>query len=377
MKIKEDLIEEFARRTGYDKIPENPPVGVRPPAPDEPGYWDAIRLVRFLSKKGWREAKNYSFCDPGAYREILGERLFLEEILQIQNKTGKGPPLKQESGTLKGALQKKHDPASARRRAFSIENPLSLRLSLMKPLLAPDLVRNMIRNFRHNNKYGQLFEWGTVFWKEEKAGYSEGRHLGLCAWGKPIDLWQNKPAPWVYSLKSALNGLFENLSLKGLNWHRPPGDIPFLHPGQSLILRRNKIPVGFLGSLHPALLKKHKIPVDAALAEVDLSFLKTRPKKALLFKTPPALPTVERDLCFVIPNDKEADEVRREIQKSLGPLCEKVSAFDIYEDQGGRSVSFRIALLPQSQKAYTDQEIQKLMDRVIQDIQNKLSVRLK
>ena len=408
LKIKEDLIEEFARREGYDKIPENPPAGVRPGFSDELEFSNAERLRRWLSARGWLEAKNYSFCDPKAYREILGERLFLDEILKSKEDwQAKKKPWLQHNN--KGASSEKQPPSlNAKRQtepalgksAFSIENPLSERLSLMKPLLAPDLIHNMIRNFRHNNKSGQLFEWGAVFWKnapersesgpvktgpqpsalktEESAQYHETWHLGLCAWGAPLDLWQKNPAPWVYGIKSALNALFEAFSIKGLSWQKPQHEISFLHPGQSLVLHANKTPVGFLGSLHPALLKKYKIPIDSALAEADLSFLfKKLRKKPFSFKNLPALPAVEKDLCFVIPQARSAQEICREIQKSLAPACESAEPFDIYEAKDERSVSFRIRLVPQGQKAYTDIEIQELMRGAIQHIQNKFSIRLK
>ena len=259
------------------------------------------------------------------------------------------------------------------KKTFLVKNPISQQFSLMKPLLIPDLMKNVIGNFRHNNKFGRIFELSPVFYQEGKD-YRQNTHLALAFWGRPISIWKSRETPNVYVIKSVLESLFEAFRIKGFLW--ADGEISFLHPKQSLLLSFKNKTVGFLGSLHPRLLQKYKIPLDVALAEIHWEFLDQEIKKPLKYKAFSNLPVVEKDLCFVIPLSLSVEDVRREIKKSLGSLCEKIEVFDIYEKQGERSVSFRMYLMPED-KSWTDEQLQGFLNQVVQTVHKKFSIGLK
>ena len=456
LKIKEDLIEEFARLEGYDKIPERLAPSIHLPKDSDSHFLNSQKLIHFLSGKGWYQAINYSFCDPSYYKEFLGDHFYLEDLTEsLQEKPANDTEFEKQSTKMrdeiealkeeekqieydieavkksadndhriykqtdstkhhetakqkyekvkkientlneikkerenitdrwnklrKDILNNRRDPEkeeekmAGRKHSFLVNNPISQPLSLMKPLLIPDLVKNTINNFRRNNKFGQIFELSPIFYQEEKT-YKQEFHLGLALWGSPIDIWNNKKTPNVYYIKSILESMFEAFRLKGYVWKPLP--VSFLHPKQSLILEfQNKL-VGFLGSLHPQLLQKHKIPLDVAVAEIRWEFLEQIKKKDLKFKPYSNLLTVEKDICFVIPFSFSVGDVQRKIKKSLGSLCEKVEIFDIYEKQGERSVSFRMRLRPKD-KSWTDKQLQVFLNQAIQAVHKKFSIHLK
>ena len=451
LKIKEDLIEEFARLEGYDKIPERFAPSIYMPKDSDSHFLNSQKLIHFLSGKGWYQAINYSFCNPSYYKEFLGDHFYLEDLTEsLQEKPANDTEFEKQPTKMRDeieALQKeekqkenkieavkksadddyhiykqtdstKHyetarqkyeeikkmeyalneikkerkntidkwntlndkkdqkrekEKMAGGKHSFLVNNPISQQLSLMKPLLIPDLVKNIVSNFRRNNKFGQIFELSPVFYQEEKT-YKQEFHLGLALWGSPIDIWNNKKTPNVYYIKSILESVFEVFRLKGYIWKPLP--ISFLHPKQSLVLSfQNKV-VGFLGSLHPQLLQKYKIPLDLALAEIRWEFLEQTKKKDLKFKPFSNLLTVEKDICFVIPFSLSVGNVQREIKKSLGSLCEKVEVFDIYEKQGERSVSFRMRLRPKD-KSWTDKQLQVFLNQTIQAVHKKFSIHLK
>ena len=415
LKLKEDLIEEFARLSGYDKIPESLPPTFSPPGTSDPDFLNTLPLVHFLVGKGFFQTINYSFCDPNTYRKFVGERLFLDELLSSSSPCGA-------------------------KKSFSIQNPLSELMSLMKPLLSPDIVQRVIYNFRRENKQGRIFELSPVFYQEEegqqhqqeKSRQREGQkeqegikqeksqqetqhrespqaknkqgekatpekttvfkqkqHLGLSVWGQEADMWQNKPlTPNVYYIKSILDALFQAFRLRGLKWEQQSSSsIPFLHPSQTLILKTEKGQgLGFLGSLHPGLLKDLKISSDLALAELDWEQLFQNGRKPFKFRPVPSLSAIEKDLCFVIPspNSKlwspkerlKAEDLRQALQKSLHKYLQKnhqstppssaeIKIFDVYErGTDERSISFRIRLQPPD-KAFTEADIQQLLKSLI------------
>ena len=181
LKIKEDIIEEFARLEGYDKIPENSLPTANLPKESDSDFLSSQKLVHFLSGKGWCQAINYSFCDPDYYKEFLKENFYLESLAEnFKKEENNKKASKEESRDSKPVAGK----AANNKKTFLVNNPISQQLSLMKSLLAPDLIKNIVSNFRHNNKFGQIFELSPIFYQEGKD-YKQEIHLGLALWGKP------------------------------------------------------------------------------------------------------------------------------------------------------------------------------------------------
>ena len=346
LKIKEDLIEEFARLEAYHKIPETIPPSLLP-KDSENEFLNSKKWIDFLSLRSWSQVVNYSFCDPNYYKEFLSKNLYLENILNVDLEV------------------KKH--------GFSINNPISQNLSFMKTLLTPDIVKNISYNFKRNNKLGQIFELSPVFYQQTNS-YQQELNLAMGIWGESSDIWQKKNIPNFYMIKDTLESLFKMFQVKSFQWEA--GQVSFLHPKQTLILSLQKKKIGFIGSLHPGFCQRYKIPVDIALAELNWSVLNQVGKKELKFKAFPKLLTVEKDLCFVVPLKIPIADVQKEIKKSLPGHCERVEIFDIYTKAEERFVSFRIYLIPKD-KAWTDEELQVFLNKAIQSINKKFSIQLK
>ena len=359
LKIKEDLIEEFARLEGYHKIPETIPSSL-PPKDSETEFLNSKKWIDFLSLRSWSQAFNYSFSDPDYYKDFLSDNLYLENLLNFNLE-------KREANS-----KTKDQNLNLRKQSVSINNPISQNLSFMKTLLTPDIVRNISYNFKRNNKCGRIFELSPVFYKRDNS-YKQELNLALGLWGGASDIWRQKSIPNFYIIKETLESLFECFKIK-TQWER--AEIPFLHPKQTLIISFQKQRFAFIGSLHPSFCQKYKIPLDIALAELNWSVLNQVRKKELKFKPFSKLLTVEKDLCFAVPLKTPAAEVQTEIKNSLSGLCEKVEIFDIYTKGDQRFVSFRIYLSPR-EKSWTDEELQVFLTQAIQSVSKKLSVHLK
>ncbi|MBC6415827.1 MAG: phenylalanine--tRNA ligase subunit beta [Bdellovibrionales bacterium] len=344
LKIKEDVIEEFARLEGYDKIPETLPPCVLPNQPSDKTYLISKEWIQFLSSRSWLQTCHYSFCDPSYYKDFLNSQFFLEDLLEEE----KGEKL-----------------------SFSVNNPISQKLSFMKTLLTPDLFKSIFQNFRKNNKFGQIFELSPIFYKKE-THYEQELHLALGIWGEAIDIWSSK-IPHFYKMKAEIEALLKASGLKTWSWEK--GNLGFLHPKKTLVLKFKNKKIGFLGNLHPRLIQAYKIPIDVVLAEFSLSHVLNF-KSAFKFKSFSHLLTVEKDLCFKIPLNIEVQKVKEEIQKTLSDVCQKVDVFDVYNKKDERFVSFRMKLSPED-KTWTDEQLQVFLERAIQAVGQKFSVKLK
>ena len=346
LSIKEDLIEEFARLKGYEDVPSTLIRG----APQlnlmdsELFYFQKIESI--VRNQGWYQTIHYSFMDIDFYKEFLKDTKSLDDLgLGISS-------------------------------SFSLENPISSQLSFMKTLLTPDLFQSVLSNFRKNNKQSQIFEVSPVFQKENKE-YKQYFHLGLAHWGDKIDFWnKGKSVPNLFYVKSVVDTLLKQLSLKGFFWKPVSSPPSFLHPKQALSLEVQGKKVGVIGTIHPLFQKKYKISCPIALGEIHLEVLKNCKASSLKVSRISDQVSLERDFSFKIPLNVQVEKVKEAIQKAVGSLCKDVLVFDIYEKGNDRSVSFRAYLTPPSKISFTDKDLRDIQKKVIEKVTKTFPVSL-
>ncbi|MCY4512236.1 MAG: phenylalanine--tRNA ligase subunit beta [Bdellovibrionales bacterium] len=347
LSIKEDLMEELARLKGYEHIPSTPARPMKSIGENLSSTFSReMTFSQKLKSHGWRQMINYSFSDPNFYADFMKDQLKFSKTGLFFEET------------------------------FSVSNPISSRLSLMKPLLLPDVFKAVAGNVRNNNKEGRLFEIAPVFYKEGKS-YKEIPHFSLACWGQPLNFRSPAAIPNVFHLKSAMEFLLKSFRWKGWTWETLSDPPSFFHPSQTLFLQVQGRRLGLIGSIHPSFALKHKMSVPMAFGEFNGEELWKCSKSPVKFKPFSELSPVERDLCFVIPPSIPAGEVQQSIRKALGKTGQEVTVFDIYEQEGQRSVSFRMFLTP-DERPWTDKELEAIQNKVIQHITRHFpSIRLK
>ena len=394
LNIKEDLIEEYARVRGYEHIPECLTAFSSPPRPHAPKYVQNTLLAQVLTGAGFYEAINHSFTSY----DFSGAFLAPQSALSAAS-----PPSSSEQLLPKDPSYKKHFVGlnTPPLQPVLIQNPLSAEYNMMRVSLLPSLFKNAARSIHRGWLNGKLFELGHVYGmqnkKHLKAGgkaspYAELLRLGLIAWGQDDHLWSAKKGlsqtphlfcSCVYSLKGAMEaGLSrfnitfpwegkgeEAASSRTAAWEQSDQAPDFIHPGQFAVLKINNAVVGYVGSVHPAVLEKHKIRVDAAVAEWDISSLPLLASKT--FKSFSRFPQIERDLAFWLPHNVPAGRLMEDLKKHAGPLCQSVKIFDVYQDKTKkRSVAFRLSWQA-ADKTLTDQDIEDLQSRAAKTVLSK------
>ncbi len=392
LNIKEDLIEEYARLEGYDKIPEKISYPSDFPKADQKEYTLSSKIICILAHEGFYQAINHSFIS----------RKFSDSFLGVEagkNSFSNGIEKHSESFLWPSVEKKNLSPVL-------ITNPLSAEYNMMRISLAPSLFKNAKQSIRHGCLNGRLFELGKVFasaqFAEEaiqtslaetstrralveqnkKKSYVEEQRLGFIAWGQEESLWE-KPENrlCVYDLKTALNALLEQLYIFDYRWEQASSAPGFIHPYQYMVLKVQNKPVAYVGSLNPIYAENHKIRIDMALAELNTCFLFDKDFVKPVFQKLSSFPLVERDLSFLIPNNFPAGSMIEGIKRLAGPICRKVKIFDIYENEqtrrkGLRSVAFRLTL--QSDKeTLTEDRLTKLQKKLTKELTNLHPVKLR
>ena len=388
--IKEDLIEEYARLEGYDKIPEK--IIYAYPRQNTPRYTARSRIVDILVKEGFYEAINHDFIS----REFSNS-FFSADAVDMPS-AGSHPGEKKSAPAAdknfkniesKKELQKVRALAyteSYKQHLFSlgvmedkpvsIRNPLSAEYNMMRVSLLPSLFKNALHSYRHGSLYGRLFELAPVFFASRAGGkpaYQEREQLAFVAWGGKADLWTTDKSLCVYDLKGVMTVLLERMG-QDFEWEQTKKAPYFMHPGQFVLLKIEGKNAGYAGTLHPGYAEKYKIRQDMALAEWDLSVFKEKDKVS--FRAFSRFPQMERDMAFWVPHSIPAGRLIEDFKKEAGPLCHSIKIFDVYQKPGEkeRSIAFRLNWRAK-EKTLTEKDIAILQNKITKALMQKWPIR--
>ena len=349
LRIKEDLVEEFARLNGYDRLTETLPELHHEPDRHHPLYQMTEKIQTALMGMGLHQAVNYAFIGKGESQKIWTSA-------RVAAKWG---------------LTMSDEPVQ-------LLNPLSEDLAVMRESLLPSLFKNLVFNHHRGNTMGRLFELAPCHHKGAAESFQEENRLAIAFWGQHQGLWAQKKAhSTLFELKSTVEALMIRLGSTRFRWDQVRAeDCPQgFHPTQTAALFYEGAYVGLLGSLHPRIKDKNKIRVEVAWAELNFDKLCVRQPRTAKFTPLPKFPGVERDVAFVTPESMSAQEILAEIKKSAGALLVDCQVFDLYQDDdlkshGQRSIAFRLRFQSDKQ-TLTDEEINGLRDKIVNSVCQK------
>jgi phenylalanyl-tRNA synthetase beta chain len=340
--IEEDLIEEALRHLGYDTVPEipaqRPMTFARLP---EAVAADRV-LLDALVARGYCEAINYSFVDPQ-----LQQRLF---------------------------------PGVA---ALMLSNPIASDLSAMRVSLWPGLVHAALENQRRQQERLKLFELATVFTLDPAGTLREPRRLAGIAFGTRLpEQWGGgREAADFFDIKADLDAL---LALSGaapeFSFVPPVGaqQLACLHPGRCARILRADEPIGWLGELHPELVRELHFTYAPILFEVDVERATAGTLTNVIL--PSRFPQVRRDISFTLPLGTPLSAVRERVSVGSISLLRDLRVFDLYQGPGIESGRKSVALgliFQDNNRTLTDEEADRIVASVAADLQTTLDAKIR
>ena len=327
--IEADLIEEVARIIGYEAIAEQEAVGVErfrslpESRPSEQG------LLEALAMRGYQEAVTYAFVDPRMQSRLFPER---------------------------GGL--------------ALANPIASDLSVMRVSLWPGLIKAALDNQRRQQERIRLFEHGVRFEHSGEvtreldtlAGVALGPRMPE-QWGLPREM--RAPADF-FDVKGDLEALFGSLGAGVFRFE--PDTLSCLHPGRTARVLREGLHVGWLGELHPSLVKELDSVHAPVLFELDVEALTVaRPA----YREISRLPRVRRDLAVVVDESVPLSHLAERVTLAGSSLLRDLRVFDIYRGAGieaGRK-SVALGLIFQDfSRTLTDDDVASLVAAVVADL---------
>ena len=250
-----------------------------------------------------------------------------------------------------------------------LQNPISDDMKAMRTTLLPGLLQTIVYNQHRQQPRVRLFESGLVFYKNDSdpTGATQIPMIAGAIVGTVAD------SGWDEGERKAdffdLKGDVETL----LKMSHQLGDIrfescnnPALHPGQSASLVKNGQEVGFMGKLHPSLVKPMDVSGDVYLFQIRQDAILTMgvPSAQAISK----FPEVQRDLAFVLDETVTVQSLLDAVMSVESEILQSVDLFDVYRGQGVDSNQKSVAVTVRIQHAsrtLQDEEVDALIEQVL------------
>jgi phenylalanyl-tRNA synthetase beta chain len=347
-----DLIEELARVSGYDRLPETRLAQELPEQKGNRPLELEDRVRDLLADAGLQEVITYALTSEDA-----------EERLDHEYAKKKAEERKQGEEVKKGPNPD----------YVTIVNPVSPERSVMRRTLLPGVLAVAAENLK-NFPSVALYELGFVYLpKPGQQLPDEPRRLAvvLCgrrgesAWDDPLG--QKPPQYDFYDLKGVLEGLAADLHLPAVAFE-PARDVPHLHPGRAARLLVSGRPVGAFGELHPKVAVAFKLADRAVLAaELDLEAVLAAVPERFAYRPVSTFPPVLRDVAVVVAEDVPAERVLAELTAAGGELLEGARLFDVYRGEsipaGTKSLAYALTYRV-ADRQLTDKEVDKAHQKI-------------
>lgn len=271
-----------------------------------------------------------------------------------------------------------------------VMNPLSNDLNVMRASLLFGGLECIQHNANRKNADLRFFEFGNCYhFNAEKknpekvlAAYSEELHLGLWLTGKYIsNSWAHPDMnSSVYELKAYVLNIFSRLgvNLGAMVFGNLSDEIYSV--AISIHTRGGKL-VATFGVLSKKLQKAFDIDNEVYYADINWKELMKAVKgKKVTYTEISKFPAVKRDLALLIDKKVQFAEIEKIAYETDKKLLKSVELFDVYEGknlEAGKK-SYAVSFVLQDENAtLNDKQIDKLMQKLITNLQNKLDAKLR
>ena len=253
-------------------------------------------------------------------------------------------------------------------------DPITEERSTLRYSVLASLLKIYNYNKARNEKDVAIFEIGKGFYKKESFG--EDTKLAALMSGKYYLGLDNKKEVDFYVIKGVAEEILDYLGYGNRYSFVLPKEIPAqMHPGQTAEISVNNDIVGMVGKLHPSVEKE-----DVYVLEINLTKLLAKKTGKMKFKEISKFPAISKDLAIVVDKTISADEIAKLIKKAAGSLLTKTEIFDVYEGIGipkeKRSIAYSLSFGTMD-RTLTDEEVNNVMNKVIETLQNKLNAELR
>ncbi|MFW6264636.1 MAG: phenylalanine--tRNA ligase subunit beta [Bacillota bacterium] len=335
-----DLVEEVARMYGYNNIPLTNPVSKQQGGKTEKQRFEDI-TKELMSAAGLDEIINFSLTGEEAYK-ILG----LNDDSELK-------------------------------KWVKVKNPLNESYALLRTSLIPGILEVLSNNAKRQISAMKIFELSNVYFKEDEGDYRQDLKLAVASMGAEEDAW-NLSAPDFFYLKGILETYFTRVGIS--NYKFETAKLSYLHPGRTARILISGKEAGIIGEIHPEIIEELDLKERSAVFQLDFKTVFQNSSLLRKYEDLPKYPAMERDLAVLVEKDINSAEILETIENKGGNLLKEVNVFDLYQGdqipQDQKSLAFKL-LFQAKDRTLTDEEVNKLFNNIISELENKFSAKIR
>ncbi len=253
-----------------------------------------------------------------------------------------------------------------------LESPINDERNTLRYSIIFSLMKVLEYNFARNIKDLCLFEISKGFFNKGDE-YGEENKLAMCLTGEYFSSVGSSINVDFYIAKGVVEELLEYLGYEN-RYTFNSSNIPVeFNENESAEIYIDSNPIGYIG-----LVKGYKEKIYAVEINLDILF-KSKTSK-IKHKEISKYPSISKDIAVITKKDISSQQIEKQIKKSGGSLLKEVKVFDVYEgekvEKDERSIAYTLTFSDYT-KTLSDEEVIKIFNKIILDIEKILNVKVR
>ena len=343
--IDADLIEEFARIVGYNKIPAKLPQSI--------SYNSGLNGQQKLG----RSIRNVLFG------------LGLDQVISYS------------------LTNRKRSTMFSFEKNFSIPlaHPLSKDHSFLRQSVLSTLTKIAAYNIARKNNNIHLFEMGKIFYSSEPKNFNhliEKKQLAGLVSGPQLKNWQSGNYQYdFYYLKGIVEKFLDVLDFKLPITFKASSSHLQMHPGRTADIYIGEHFLGFLGEVNPRTVQTLNLgDLNTYVFQLDLDLIYRLYQKNINYRPLDRYPGISRDLSLLVDQNIPVADISKIITQNGGNFLREINITDLYQGknivEGKKSILYHLSFVnPNS--SLTDREINFQVDRISKVLNDRLGIKLR
>lgn len=309
---------------------------------------------------------NSSRFEDHKLQNVVGNQLASQGFYEILSNSLTTP----DYITLSEQLKEEHN--------VTMLNPLSNDLSVMRQSLLFSGLESIVHNINRRQSDLKLFEFGKTYhnYNDKREEY---KHLTLFTTGnKTAESWNvTATTSDFFYLKGTVIALLERL---GINRYR---SVPTKNDifSEGMLFEQGKMPLVSFGVVKNTVLKHFGISQSVLFADFNWdNIIEVAKRNKIKFTAIPKYPEVRRDFALLLDDNITFEQIHTIAKQTEKQLLKNVSLFDVYQGKNlpkGKK-SYAVSFMFQDEhKTLTDKVIDKIMNKLQSNFENKLGAELR
>lgn len=274
--------------------------------------------------------------------------------------------------------------------AVKLLNPLSNELDVMRQSLLFSGLENVERNVNNKNANLRLFEFGKTYHLNTETTreddvvtrYQEKQELALFVTGREgEDSWNHQASELdFFYLKNMVENILAKINFPMKNLNLVTNDDPRMF-SDHVTYCCGDVKIVTVGLLNNAVLKYFGLKKPVCYAEFNMAaVVEMLNGQSVQYQQIITHPMVKRDLALVVDKNVTYDTLEKIGYKYGSKLMKNISLFDVYEGEkieaGKKSYALNF-VLQNADKTLTDEEINKVMNKLIAAYEREIGAKLR